>query len=249
MIAAPHVRAEPAPGPQRWGIYTEAAARAEAHELKAFDAEVEAHARWLGGLPAAQRASSRERLLRELPSDLVPDMIGEFAQAERYVRTVATGRQVSRGRRSASREGNSSAILRERVRDEEGEPPPRYLPVIPITVFVRAQDVEGALGCSRATAYEHLRQAARRPEGTRGMLRVPVAVWEAYVKEKFQCRSEVGSTSESKALPGGAGTTRAMASGVSDQRDAPTAAPPRRSSASSNVMPLIRLTQPRARPR
>lgn len=247
MIAASAFRTEPAHGLVRWIVYTEAAARDDANELKAFDAEVETHARWLGGLPAAQRAASRERLLRSLPSDLVPDIIKEFAQAERYAALAATARPMSRGRRAARAERSASASHRERAPDEDGEPPPRYLPVVPITVFVTADDVEGALGCARATAYDHLRRAARRCAGQRGMLRVPVAVWEAYVKEYFQC--EVGSTSEKKAPSGRAGSTQATVNGFSDRRAAPTAAPPRRSSASSNVMPLIRLTQPRARPR
>ena len=52
--------------------------------------------------------------------------------------------------------------------------------VLPITVFVSASDVMQALGCSRSLAYEHLRAAAGRPPGTRGLLRVPVAVWEDY---------------------------------------------------------------------
>ena len=171
MIAAPPFRAEPARDPQSWGTYTEAAARAEANELKAFDAEVEAHARWIGGLPAAHRAAARERLLRSLPSDLAPDVLKEFAHAERCAVPATTRRQTSRERRSASRERSSSASLRECVRDDEGEPPPRFLPVIPITVFVAAQDVEGALGCSRATALPSCWLSASRPSFTRGLRR------------------------------------------------------------------------------
>jgi hypothetical protein len=55
--------------------------------------------------------------------------------------------------------------------------------VLPITVFVSVDDVVAALGCSRSTAYEHLRRAARREAGARGLLRVPVAVWEDYLRE------------------------------------------------------------------
>ncbi len=54
--------------------------------------------------------------------------------------------------------------------------------VLPITVFVSAADVMRALGCSKTVAYEHLRRAARRAPGTRGLLRVPVAVWEDYLR-------------------------------------------------------------------
>ena len=52
---------------------------------------------------------------------------------------------------------------------------------LPITQFVGAAEVMAALGCSRATAYEHLRRAAARKPGDRGLLRVPVEVWERYV--------------------------------------------------------------------
>ena len=52
-----------------------------------------------------------------------------------------------------------------------------------------------ALGCSRSTAYEHLRRAAGRIEATGRLLRVPVEVWEHYVKENFSCSSTSAVTS------------------------------------------------------
>ncbi len=45
-----------------------------------------------------------------------------------------------------------------------------------VTVFVSAQEVRRALGCSRSLAYEHLRRAAGPEPGSRGLLRVPLDV-------------------------------------------------------------------------
>jgi len=45
---------------------------------------------------------------------------------------------------------------------------------------VSARDVMAALGCSRSAAYEHLRRASGRGEGTRGLLRVRQSVWNTY---------------------------------------------------------------------
>ncbi len=46
---------------------------------------------------------------------------------------------------------------------------------LPLTVFVSVSDVQRALGCSRSAAYEHLRRAAGREQGVRGLLiRLPV---------------------------------------------------------------------------
>src|SRR5215472_12003835 len=71
-----------------------------------------------------------------------------------------------------------------------------------LTAFVRVKDVMRALGCSRSLAYEHLRRAAQRVPGSRGLLRVPGRVWEKYVLEVYRC----GSTSVVE--PGGAGISR-----------------------------------------
>ncbi len=56
---------------------------------------------------------------------------------------------------------------------------------IVITMFVDVRDVRQALGCSLSAAYDHLRRAAGRDKGKRGMLRVPVDQWERYAKETF----------------------------------------------------------------
>ena len=47
---------------------------------------------------------------------------------------------------------------------------------------IRAAAVMVQLGCSRSAAYEHLRRAARRAEGARGLLAVPVSMWNRYVE-------------------------------------------------------------------
>ena len=65
--------------------------------------------------------------------------------------------------------------------------------VVQLTRFVDAEDVTRALGCSRSTAYEHLRRAARRQQGERGLLRVPVTVWERYAAERFVPRVQAAT--------------------------------------------------------
>lgn len=57
--------------------------------------------------------------------------------------------------------------------------------VLPLTVWVAADDVQRALGCSRSLAYQHLARAAGRETGARGLLRVPIATWEAYAAATF----------------------------------------------------------------
>jgi len=56
---------------------------------------------------------------------------------------------------------------------------------ITITIYVTVKEVQRAIGCSRSAAYEHLRKAAGRDKGKRGMLRVPVDRWERYASETF----------------------------------------------------------------
>jgi hypothetical protein len=57
--------------------------------------------------------------------------------------------------------------------------------VLPLTQYVSADDVVRALGCSRSTAYRHLAAAANRPDDARGLLRVPLKVWESYAAATF----------------------------------------------------------------
>jgi hypothetical protein len=49
--------------------------------------------------------------------------------------------------------------------------------------YVRAKDVQQALGCSLSHAYEHLRRATGKTG--RCLLRAPVEVWEAYARLTF----------------------------------------------------------------
>jgi hypothetical protein len=108
-----------------------------------------------------------------------------------------------------------------------------------VTVFVSAQEVRRALGCSRSLAYEHLRRAAGREPGVRGLLRVPLDVWERYAKEILACSGSSGVDAS-----GTAGSTR-TAVGSPGARSAAIARPPSVSSASGSVMPRIPITQPR----
>src|SRR6266852_3177668 len=108
----------------------------------------------------------------------------------------------------------------------------------PLTAFVRVKDVMRALGCSRSLAYEHLRRAAQRTPGARGLLRVPVRVWEKYVLEVYRCGSS--SVGES----GGVGTTTMGSAAIAP----PNAGTSRLRSSlpeTGNETPLIRITQPR----
>jgi len=110
----------------------------------------------------------------------------------------------------------------------------------PLTLFVSVEQVRLALGCSRSAAYEHLRRAARRLPGTRGLLRVPLRVWEGYVAEVFAC----GSPSEARS---GTPTSTRAATASSAPPTATTAGPPRPALGSSSATPPIPPTQPRPR--
>lgn len=57
--------------------------------------------------------------------------------------------------------------------------------VIPIPVFVDVHDVMASMKCSESTAYAHMRAAIDRRPGERGLLRVPVYVWQRYVEQMF----------------------------------------------------------------
>src|SRR5215469_5971275 len=107
-----------------------------------------------------------------------------------------------------------------------------------LTAFVRVKDVMRALGCSRSLAYELLRRAAKRTSGTRGLLRVPVLVWERFVLEVYRCGSS--SVVES----GGPGTLK-MDSDAGAPPSAMTRKRPNWSPATGNETPQIRITQPR----
>jgi hypothetical protein len=112
--------------------------------------------------------------------------------------------------------------------------------LLELTIFVSAADVQRALGCSRSMAYEHLRHAAGRDFGDRGMLRVSIPIWEAYVEEVFGC----GSTSEARS--GGAHSTKTEFG----DRSRPSAKTKRRQSESldrSSEMQQIPITRPRRR--
>lgn len=54
-----------------------------------------------------------------------------------------------------------------------------------LTFWVAVSDVMEALACGRSTAYEHLRRAAGRRRGERGLLRVAAPVWERYAAENI----------------------------------------------------------------
>jgi len=114
-----------------------------------------------------------------------------------------------------------------------------------ITEFIDAGDVAHALKVSRSTAYEHLRRAAGRPPGSRGLLRVPVRVWERYVKEVFEWPSS-GSAARS-IRPS---TTTPPASGGGRPPTSPTLAPLTLLPGGSSAKPTIpTMRQRKTRPR
>ena len=92
---------------------------------------------------------------------------------------------------------------------------------------------------SRRNVDEHLRRAANRGPGVRGLLRVPLDVWERYAKEVLGCS---GSSSA-----GGFGTGGSTRTGGASPapRSAATETPRSPWSASGNGTPPIPITQPR----
>src|SRR5689334_19276936 len=56
---------------------------------------------------------------------------------------------------------------------------------VAVPLFIDVADVMGSMKCSRSRAYEHMRSALGRKPGERGQSRVPLYVWERYVREKF----------------------------------------------------------------
>src|SRR6266849_8373613 len=107
-----------------------------------------------------------------------------------------------------------------------------------LTAFVRVKDVMRALGCSRSLAYELLRRAARRTPGTRGLLRVPVLVWERFVLEVYRC----GSSSAGEF--GGVGTSKTGSATFAPPSAATRKRPNSSPEIGSETSP-IRVTQPR----
>lgn len=61
---------------------------------------------------------------------------------------------------------------------------PENLPVA-VPLFIDVTDVMRSMKCSRSRAYEHMRGALGRLPGERGQSRVPLYVWECYVRERF----------------------------------------------------------------
>lgn len=110
--------------------------------------------------------------------------------------------------------------------------------VIDLEPYVAADDVVRQLGCARASAYRHLRRAAGRLAGARGLLRVSVRVWSDYL-ERMARR---GSTSAVES--GGRGSTP-KGSGSRSARAATTGARPKREPPSSSGTPPIRLVHAR----
>lgn len=127
--------------------------------------------------------------------------------------------------------------------------PTGNLRTLGITLFVSRKDVEHALGCSRSTAAMHLRKAAGKTDSSRTLVRVSVERWEQYVKEVFGCPSGSVSTSGQAVTYGSASSTNVTAPAARGLRSATITKPPKRSSGSGNVTPLIRVTPPRGKQR
>ena len=108
-----------------------------------------------------------------------------------------------------------------------------------ITQWVSVKDVMRALSCPRSTAYLHLRRASGRKPGERGLLRVPLEIWERYAQEEFQCQ---GSTNAGRS--GGRGSMMARGDGSGRRRTARTRTRRRASPSSEKCEEPIRVTRP-----
>ncbi len=197
-----------------------------AEELRLSVEQFEAEVRHVMSLGGTERRTLRLHLVQTLPEDWLPDVHEVFEVAER--------RLFDQGKFEVAPV-------------PAGTKAPTAPRVLPMTVFVGVAEIIQALGCSRSTAYEHLRRAARRDGGHQGLLRVPLAEWENYIKEQLGCRSTGESTGATTARVGGAGSTRGTVNAITGARAAPTVAQPKAFSDNSNVRPLIRLTQPKAK--
>src|SRR5260370_11022680 len=98
--------------------------------------------------------------------------------------------------------------------------------ILPLTQFVRACDVQDALGCSRSMAYWHLAQAIGvRPEEQEGrMLRCPLLRWERYAERVFQCRTTTIDSSDARAATDR--SIRSGTAGTTTPRDGRSPSPP-----------------------
>ena len=57
--------------------------------------------------------------------------------------------------------------------------------LIAVPLFIDVTDVIRSMKCSRSGACEHMRAALGRQPGERGQSRVPLYVWERYVRKRF----------------------------------------------------------------
>lgn len=124
--------------------------------------------------------------------------------------------------------------------------------VLQLTRFVAARDVMEALGCSRTTAYEHLRKArGGRSDEQRGqMLRVPLQLWEAYARKVFAaCDQDKGhdSIGEATGESGTPGPIAPMERASHVRRDAAIVRQLRPLLGNSSGSVPIRITHPRSR--
>ena len=67
-----------------------------------------------------------------------------------------------------------------------------------VPLFIDVEDVMRSVKCSRSKAYEHMRAALGRQPGERGQSRVPLYIWERYVRKRFD--PEARSTGDQRAL-------------------------------------------------
>jgi hypothetical protein len=90
-----------------------------------------------------------------------------------------------------------------------------------ITVFVSAKDVMRALGCSRSSAYAHLRRAGAVVRNGE-MLRITLERWERYATLRFGSDGDAGCTSDNAARSGTRPSTASTGAATSDRRAAQT---------------------------
>jgi hypothetical protein len=110
---------------------------------------------------------------------------------------------------------------------------PEHVQVV-VPLFIDVADVMRSMKCSRSRAYEHMRAALGRRPGERGQSRVPLYVWERYVRERFDpALREAPATSMQ--VPKAAGTLQPLR--ITRPRTAP-----RNSAAESAVLQSPRVS-------
>jgi hypothetical protein len=111
-----------------------------------------------------------------------------------------------------------------------------------MTAWVSTRDVVRAVSCSRAKAHEYVRAAAGRAIGTGRILRVPVDVWEAWVRDNLVEAAPRERHGQAPQSPRRAPPTHTLPASGSRRRRHFGPFPP-----AVSMLPLIPIVRPRKR--